>query len=111
MILIENIYLNPEDGSRLRHDQQQNNNTLLPSMPVSDTSSSSREADLKRMFAQLHELYVRYTMNPFSQLRSPIQSKVFDKGIVNMASSFNSAALDQSSSGGEGEGKDGLNWM
>mmetsp|Transcript_22130 Transcript_22130/g.48135 ORF Transcript_22130/g.48135 Transcript_22130/m.48135 type:complete len:172 (-) Transcript_22130:187-702(-) len=48
--------------------------------------------------AQLHELYVRHTMNPFSQLRSPIQSSIFDKGIVQMAQSFNSLALEQISS-------------
>ena len=49
MILIENIYMNPEDGTRFRQD---NSNTLLPSLSISDGSggSGSREADLKNMF-------------------------------------------------------------
>lgn len=56
-------------------------------------------------------------MNPFSQLRSPIQSKIFDNGIVNMAQSFNTAALEQMPSKEEGGGdgsvgkKNGLVWM
>ena len=58
-------------------------------------------------------------MNPFSQLRSPIQSKIFDNGIVNMAKSFNTAALGQISrvkeevGGGDGSDgkKNGLVWM
>ena len=59
-------------------------------------------------------------MNPFSQLRSPIHSKIFDNGIVNMAQSFNTAALEQTLSrvkeevgGGDGSvgKKNGLVWM
>ena len=59
--------------------------------------------------AQLHELYVRYTMNPFSKLRSPIQSRAFDNGIIKMASSFNSSAMEQISlSLEEGQCDDGV---
>ena len=49
MILIENIYMNPEDGTPFRQD---NSNTLLPSLSISDGSggSGSRETDLKNMF-------------------------------------------------------------
>ena len=49
MILIENIYMNPEDGTRFRQD---NSNTLLPSLSISNGSGGcgSREADLKNMF-------------------------------------------------------------
>ena len=50
-------------------------------------------------------------MNPFSQLRSPIQSKVFDKGILKMAGSFNSAATDQTASSEMHKEKNGLVWM
>ncbi len=38
---------------------------------------------------QLHDLYVRYTMNPFSRLRSPICSIKFDDGVISLARSFN----------------------
>ena len=34
-------------------------------------------------------------MNPFSKLRSPIQSRAFDNGIIKMASSFNGSAMEQ----------------
>ena len=55
---------------------------------------------------------MRHTMNPFSRLRSPIQSGTFDKGIVQMAESFNSSVLEQLKDGGSGGGSaEGLVWM
>ena len=45
--------------------------------------------------ARLHELYVRHTMNPFSKLRSPIRSRMFDKGIIEMAQWFNTSSLEK----------------
>ncbi len=54
--------------------------------------------------ARLHDLYVRHAMNPFSQLRGPVRSRIFDDGITEMARSFNGSALEQVS-------KDGLAWM
>lgn len=113
MILVENIYLN-RDGSRFGQGDHHAPPMMSSSLP---NSGGSREADLKNMFAQLHELYVRYTLNPFSQLRSPIQSRVFDKGIVRMAESFNSSALEQVSSveggylSGGSKKNNGLVWM
>jgi hypothetical protein len=47
-------------------------------------------------------------MNPFSKLRSPIQSRVFDKGILDMAQSFNGSAMKRAMlERGNGE----LSWM
>mmetsp|Transcript_37479 Transcript_37479/g.79997 ORF Transcript_37479/g.79997 Transcript_37479/m.79997 type:complete len:351 (-) Transcript_37479:313-1365(-) len=97
MILVENIYLN-QDGSRRRQDHAPPSSLSLfvnNSLPSALSSSGSREGDLKNMFAQLHELYVRHTMNPFSKLRSPIQSRAFDEGIIRMAHSFNNSALEK----------------
>ena len=64
MILIENIYMNPEDGTRFRQD---NSNTLLPSLSISDSSggSGSREADLKNMFVRLYVPIFNLTMCVF----------------------------------------------
>lgn len=74
--------------------------------------------ETKTKKARLHELYVQHTMNPFSQLRSPIRSRRFDDGIVEMARSYNDAALERVTSSLEGEyggggmaKKDGLAWM
>ncbi|KAL7538080.1 hypothetical protein ACHAXR_008280 [Thalassiosira sp. AJA248-18] len=117
MILVENVYLNP-DGSRCSRQDHAPPilfaNNLLPTSSSLLNGNSSREADLKNILAQLHELYVRHTMNPFSRLRGPIQSRIFDKGIVQMAQSFNSAALQQISSSFGGRGfnnSNGLVWM
>mmetsp|Transcript_30567 Transcript_30567/g.56481 ORF Transcript_30567/g.56481 Transcript_30567/m.56481 type:complete len:364 (+) Transcript_30567:100-1191(+) len=119
MILVENIYLN-QDGSRRQQDHAPPSSSSLfvnNSLSSSLSNSGSREADLKNMFAQLHELYVRHTMNPFSKLRSPIQSPIFDKGIVQMAQSFNSSALEKVLSleggyvGGSNNRSNGLVWM
>lgn len=55
---------------------------------------------------------MRHTMNPFSRLRSPIQSGTFDKGIMQMAESFNSSVLEQLKDGESGGGSvEGLVWM
>lgn len=93
MILVENMYLN-QDGSYRQQDcapQLMVNN----SFPSTSPNSGNREADLKKMFAELHELYVRHTMNPFSKLRSPIQSRMFNQGVIQMAQSFNASALEK----------------
>ena len=104
ILLLEIIHMN-EDGSRC-HDGSPS--SLYASSTVS--SLPSREAELKNMFAQLHDLYVRYTMNPFTKLRGPITSGVFDKGIGEIASSFNSSAIEQAAQSGEANGG-GLAWM
>lgn len=49
-------------------------------------------------------------MNPFSKLRSPIQSRVFDEGINEMARQFNAGAV-QRASAGCGQVDDGMSWM
>mmetsp|Transcript_21986 Transcript_21986/g.46238 ORF Transcript_21986/g.46238 Transcript_21986/m.46238 type:complete len:367 (-) Transcript_21986:54-1154(-) len=113
MILVENIFLN-EDGSR----QNESVPTFANSFPLSTNLSpiaSSREGDLKIIFAKLHDLYVRHTMNPFSKIRGAIKSRVFDKGIVEVATSFNKTAMAQAISTDEdienrGNGTP-LNWM
>lgn len=43
---------------------------------------------------QLHDLYVRHTMNPFSRLRSPICSIKFDDGVIALARSVNGMLLE-----------------
>jgi hypothetical protein len=62
--------------------------------------------------SHLHELYVRYTMNPFSKLRSQIQSRVFDEGIYEMARQFNVEAVVRARNvDNGGSSMDGLSWM
>ena len=104
ILLLEVIHMN-EDGSRCNEGCP---SSLYASSTVS--SSSCREAELKSIFAQLHDLYVRYTMNPFTKLRGPIKSHVFDKGIGEIAKSFNSSAIEQATLSGEHHGEE-LAWM
>ncbi|KAL3762099.1 hypothetical protein ACHAW5_008839 [Stephanodiscus triporus] len=122
MLLVEDVRLNPADGTR---DDDSATSFPSPAPPSSSSSSNNsncgtinRESDLKKIFARLHELYVQHTMNPFSQLRSPIRSRRFDDGIVEMARSYNDVALERVTSSLEGEygggrmaKKDGLAWM
>ena len=102
ILLLETVQMN-EDGSKC-----QDGSSSLSSYASSVASLPSREADLKAMFAQLHDLYVRYNMNPFTKLRGPIKSHAFDKGIAEIARSFNSGAIEQAIQTGEAEG---LAWM
>jgi len=54
-----------------------------------DRRQPIRESDLKSLFAKLHELYVEYTLNPFSQLRGKISSNRFDIGVKQHVDSYN----------------------
>lgn len=106
ILLLEIIHMN-EDGTRCHQDGSASS---LYASSSSVSSLPSRETELKNMFAQVHDLYVRYNMNPFTKLRGPIKSHVFDKGIGEIARSFNSSAIEQASQNGEANGE-GLAWM
>lgn len=103
ILLLETVQMN-EDGSKCQEGSSSSSSSYASSV----ASLPSREADLKAMFAQLHDLYVRYNMNPFTKLRGPIKSHAFDKGIAEIARSFNSDAIEQAIQTGEAEG---LAWM
>jgi hypothetical protein len=47
---------------------------------------------IKMLLVELHRLYVEYTLNPFSALNAPIQSKRFDSQINNVVEAFNKTA-------------------
>lgn len=53
--------------------------------------SVAREGGLKALFANMHELYVEYTLNPFSIIRDKISSTRFDNGVGNLVQEFNDA--------------------
>jgi len=53
--------------------------------------SLAREGGLKGLFANMHELYVEYTLNPFSIIREKISSARFDHGVDNLVQEFNEA--------------------
>mmetsp|Transcript_9429 Transcript_9429/g.11842 ORF Transcript_9429/g.11842 Transcript_9429/m.11842 type:complete len:203 (-) Transcript_9429:259-867(-) len=61
-----------------------------------------REAGLKALFANMHELYVEYNLNPFSSVREreKISSRRFDNGVRELVNSFN-----------ETYGQKGMSWM
>jgi hypothetical protein len=105
ILLLEISHIN-NDGTRC-HDGFSHVSSYVSSVL---SSLPSREADLKAIFARLHELYVCYTMNPFTKLRGPINSRAFDNGIDEIALSFNSSAIEQAMENGE-ESSDGLAWM
>jgi len=54
-------------------------------------NSTKREAELKTMFANIHSLYVEYTLNPFSKLKSQIVSRRFDHGLERLVAVFNNS--------------------
>mmetsp|Transcript_27457 Transcript_27457/g.38639 ORF Transcript_27457/g.38639 Transcript_27457/m.38639 type:complete len:187 (+) Transcript_27457:35-595(+) len=49
----------------------------------------SREGELKSLFSTVHELYVQYTLNPFSQIKEKIKSERFDEGVNACVEKFN----------------------
>eukprot|EP00568_Trieres_chinensis_P005023 CAMPEP_0183296030 /NCGR_PEP_ID=MMETSP0160_2-20130417/3759_1 /TAXON_ID=2839 ORGANISM="Odontella Sinensis, Strain Grunow 1884" /NCGR_SAMPLE_ID=MMETSP0160_2 /ASSEMBLY_ACC=CAM_ASM_000250 /LENGTH=197 /DNA_ID=CAMNT_0025457597 /DNA_START=42 /DNA_END=635 /DNA_ORIENTATION=+ len=69
-------------------------NTSIKFMAVIEDGGNSRqplrESELKSLFASLHDLYVEYTLNPFSQLRGKISSKRFDDDVGKYVDSYNS---------------------
>ena len=42
---------------------------------------AARDKDLKAFMVVLHDLFVEYTLNPFSKLRGKISSRKFDDGV------------------------------
>jgi len=49
-----------------------------------DSSHHARETELKTFFSNIHELYIEYKLNPFSDIKanSKIISKRFDVGVL-----------------------------
>jgi len=109
MIIVENVLVD-EEGIRQNEHASSSLSSSTSSFVDPIPSSSNREADLKHIFSHLHELYVRYTLNPFSKLRSPIQSRVFDQGILEMARSFNEKAV-KTAREEEASLEESLSWM
>ena len=56
---------------------------------ASGTTTSKREAELRAMFAKIHALYVNYTLNPFTKLKSQIVSQRFYDGVESLVHAFN----------------------
>lgn len=44
-------------------------------------TQNASESKLKVLFAAIHDLYVKYTMNPFSKIQGKIFSKRFSEGV------------------------------
>lgn len=51
--------------------------------------TSARDKDLKAFMVLLHDLFVEYTLNPFSKLRGKISSKKFDVGVQKCVQALN----------------------
>eukprot|EP00559_Dactyliosolen_fragilissimus_P004820 CAMPEP_0184867492 /NCGR_PEP_ID=MMETSP0580-20130426/26819_1 /TAXON_ID=1118495 /ORGANISM="Dactyliosolen fragilissimus" /LENGTH=199 /DNA_ID=CAMNT_0027367821 /DNA_START=73 /DNA_END=669 /DNA_ORIENTATION=+ len=72
-------------------------NTKIKFMATIDDDDSMREqwkitqeSALKAFFSDMHDLYVQYSLNPFSKTQgSKINSKRFDNGLVELVHSFN----------------------
>ena len=56
-------------------------------------SSSSRDAETRKLFERIHVLYVEYLMNPFAKLKGKIQSKRFDEKLAASVKLFNDKQL------------------
>jgi Sedlin, N-terminal conserved region len=46
---------------------------------------------IKRLFIKLHRIYVEYTLNPFSPMHGPIDSKRFNEKVQSCVAAFNHA--------------------
>mmetsp|Transcript_10964 Transcript_10964/g.23722 ORF Transcript_10964/g.23722 Transcript_10964/m.23722 type:complete len:202 (-) Transcript_10964:193-798(-) len=51
--------------------------------------TSARDKDLKAFMVLLHDLFVEYTLNPFSKLRGKISSNRFDVGVQKYVQALN----------------------
>lgn len=51
--------------------------------------TSARDKDLKAFMVVLHDLFVEYTLNPFSKLRGKISSRRFDDGVLKCVTALN----------------------
>jgi len=69
-------------------------NTNIKIMAILEGEDSGKpanisESGLKALFASLHELYVEYTLNPFSKIKYKIISPRFDQGVLKHVNEFN----------------------
>lgn len=63
---------------------------------------SARETELKLFFTNIHELYVEYMLNPFSNIKTKIISKRFDSGVQNCVNVCNKKYMNDN----DGEDKE-----
>jgi Sedlin, N-terminal conserved region len=49
------------------------------------------------MQSKLHELFIQYTLNPFTKLRDPIVSERFDKSVADAVEIYNESAKQRRS--------------
>lgn len=54
-------------------------------------AKSPSESRLKVLFTKIHELYVHYTMNPFSKIQGKVISKRFNQGVKDAVAEYNGA--------------------
>lgn len=61
-------------------------------LPDQIQQQQSQEAKLKALFVNLHNLYVEYRLNPFSDVNcNIITSKHFDEGVTRICNAYNGA--------------------
>lgn len=63
--------------------------THIKFLAMVESNFSIRESDLKVVFARTHDLFIQYTLNPFSKLRQRIDSPRFDAGVTEAVRSYN----------------------
>mmetsp|Transcript_34734 Transcript_34734/g.49307 ORF Transcript_34734/g.49307 Transcript_34734/m.49307 type:complete len:182 (+) Transcript_34734:118-663(+) len=56
---------------------------------VAGSAEQGREVHLKTLFAKVHNLFVAYTLNPFSQLQQKIDSVRFDRRVREAVTVYN----------------------
>ncbi|GKZ01437.1 trafficking protein particle complex subunit 2-like protein [Mayamaea pseudoterrestris] len=62
---------------------------LLSVQDNPDQPQHAVDQSIQRLLAQIHKFYVEYTLNPFTELNSTIQSQKFDKNIQQTVNAFN----------------------
>jgi hypothetical protein len=57
----------------------------------------TRESDIRVLFAKVHDCYVKYTMNPFTKVRSKIEQPClgFDQGVLVAVTNYNKAVQER----------------
>lgn len=61
-------------------------------LSVQDSAEQPQQVidqNIKHLLAQVHRFYVEYTLNPFTELNGPIQSKRFDENVKRCFDTFN----------------------
>lgn len=80
--------------------------TIIKDTITTSPEISARETELKLFFTNIHQLYVEYMLNPFSNIKTKIISKRFDVGLQNCVNICNKKYMNDDDNDNDDHGEE-----